>query len=43
MPDASLPELANQRKVAAALIEDYTIRTVIAKQYDVLKRLLPGL
>jgi len=35
-------ELASQRKVEAALIEDYTIRTAISSQYDVLKRLLPG-
>jgi hypothetical protein len=40
---ASLPELANQRKVAAALIEDYTIRAAISQQYDVLKRLLAGI
>jgi hypothetical protein len=39
----SLSELANQRKLAAALIEDYTIRTAISSQYEVLKRLLPNL
>ncbi|WP_231643243.1 hypothetical protein [Ralstonia syzygii] len=38
---ASLPEIALQRKVAAALIEDYLIRKVIARQYEALKTLLP--
>ena len=38
---ASLPEIAAQRKVAAALIEDYLIRKVISRQYEALKTLLP--
>lgn len=38
---ASLPEIAAQRKVAAALTEDYLIRTVISRQYEALKTLLP--
>ncbi|EIP89611.1 MULTISPECIES: hypothetical protein [Burkholderia] len=38
---ASLPEIAAQRKVAAALIEDYLIRKTISQQYEALKTLLP--
>ncbi|AIO66784.1 hypothetical protein [Burkholderia oklahomensis] len=38
---ASLPEIAAQRKIAAALIEDYLIRNVISRQYEALKTLLP--
>jgi len=38
---ASLPEIAAQRKVAAALIEDYLIRQVISRQYEALKTSLP--
>lgn len=34
-------ELAIQRKVAAALIADYSVRTAIANQYEILKELLP--
>ena len=37
---ASLSEIASQRKVAAALIEDYVVRTAIARQYEALKTLL---
>ncbi|WP_256728185.1 hypothetical protein [Burkholderia pseudomallei] len=38
---ASLPEIAAQRKVAAALIEDYLVRKTISRQYEALKTLLP--
>ncbi|WP_231748405.1 hypothetical protein [Burkholderia sp. ABCPW 14] len=38
---ASLPEIAAQRKVAAALIEDYLVRKAISRQYEALKTLLP--
>lgn len=38
---ASLPEIAAQRKVAAALIEDYLVRQAISRQYEALKTLLP--
>lgn len=41
MEFASLTEIAAQRKVAAALIEDYLIRRVISRQYEALKTLLP--
>ncbi|MEE1942046.1 hypothetical protein V1L54_22045 [Streptomyces sp. TRM 70361] len=37
---ASLAEIASQRLVAAALIEDYVIRTAIGRQYEALKTLL---
>jgi len=36
-------ELAIQRKVAAALIEDYSVRAAFANQYEILKALLPGI
>jgi hypothetical protein len=40
---ASLQEIAVQRKVAAALIQDYLIRTTISRQYEALKTLLPSI
>jgi len=36
-------ELASQRKVVAALIDDYSVRTAIANQYEILKELLPDI
>lgn len=36
-------ELASQRKVAAALIADYSVRAAFANQYEILKDLLPGI
>jgi len=38
---ASLPEIATQRKIAAALTEDFLIRKAITRQYEALKTLLP--
>lgn len=35
-------DLAAQRKVSAALIEDYTVRTAISQQYERLKNYIPG-
>lgn len=38
---ASLLDIAIQRKAAGALVEDYVVHTVLAKQYAVLGELLP--
>jgi len=38
---ASLPEIAAQRNVAAALIEEYLVRKVISRQHEAVKTLLP--
>lgn len=38
---ASLPELAMQRKVAAALIDAYSVRKVLERQYEAIHTLLP--
>lgn len=39
---ASVMDMAEQRKVAAAAIKDFCIRNALSKQFDMLKRLFPG-
>lgn len=38
----SVVDMGEQRKAAAALIEDYVVRTALSAQLDTLKRLFPG-
>ncbi|GAA6166878.1 hypothetical protein [Sessilibacter corallicola] len=37
---ASIEDIGRQRKVAAALVEDYLIRTVLSRQYEAVKALV---
>lgn len=38
----SVVDLGEQRKASAALIDDYSVRTALSEQFEILKQLFPG-